>query len=217
MIHMVMESILEEDSPLRRGDEEHKSGGQAISHSHSHSHSASTSEDAEVEVEEDELEAMKRKVKEMQEEAERLEQIQKQVEESMNPTTGLRDSKDVDKRSIYVGNVDYGATPEELQSHFQSCGTINRVTILCDKYSGHPKGYAYIEFLEEDSINNAMVMNESLFRGRLLKVVPKRTNVPGLGRASAYPPFMLPPPRYRAYRGRFYRARSKRAYYHPYM
>ena len=37
--------------------------------------------------------------------------------------------------------VDYGATPEEIQAHFQACGTINRVTILCDKFTGHPKGY----------------------------------------------------------------------------
>ena len=29
-----------------------------------------------------------------------------------------------DARSIYIGNVDYGATPEELHAHFQSCGTI---------------------------------------------------------------------------------------------
>jgi hypothetical protein len=37
--------------------------------------------------------------------------------------------------------VDYAATPEEIQMHFQACGTINRVTILCDKFTGHPKGY----------------------------------------------------------------------------
>ena len=37
--------------------------------------------------------------------------------------------------------VDYGATPEEIQGHFQACGTINRVTILCDKFTGHPKGW----------------------------------------------------------------------------
>ena len=49
--------------------------------------------------------------------------------------------EDVDARSVYVGNVDYAVTPEELQSHFNSCGTILRVTIICDKYSGHPKGY----------------------------------------------------------------------------
>lgn len=36
--------------------------------------------------------------------------------------------------------VDYGGTAEELESHFNSCGQINRVTILCDKFSGHPKG-----------------------------------------------------------------------------
>ena len=35
--------------------------------------------------------------------------------------------------------VDYATTPEELQLHFQSCGTVNRVTILTDK-SGSPKG-----------------------------------------------------------------------------
>lgn len=39
--------------------------------------------------------------------------------------------------------VDYGATPEEIQAHFQACGTINRVTILCDKFTGHPKGYVW--------------------------------------------------------------------------
>ena len=54
------------------------------------------------------------------------------------------DAEEVDSRSIYVGNVDYGATPEELQNHFQSCGTINRVTILCDKFTGHPKGFALL-------------------------------------------------------------------------
>ena len=40
----------------------------------------------------------------------------------------------------YVGQVDYEATPEELRAHFAACGTINRVTILCDKFTGHPKG-----------------------------------------------------------------------------
>jgi polyadenylate-binding protein 2 len=48
--------------------------------------------------------------------------------------------EEIDSRSIYIGNVDYSTTPEELQQHFQSCGTIQRVTILCDKHTGHPKG-----------------------------------------------------------------------------
>ena len=42
--------------------------------------------------------------------------------------------------SIYVGQVDYSATPEELLSHFEACGTVERVTIVCDKMTGRPKG-----------------------------------------------------------------------------
>ena len=38
-------------------------------------------------------------------------------------------------------------TPEQLQQHFAGCGTVNRVTILTDKW-GNPKGYAYLEFAE---------------------------------------------------------------------
>lgn len=38
------------------------------------------------------------------------------------------------------GQVDYGGTAEELEAHFHRCGEVHRVTILCDKFSGHPKG-----------------------------------------------------------------------------
>ena len=48
------------------------------------------------------------------------------------------DREEIDLRSVYVGNVDYLCTPEELQQHFQQCGTVNRVTILSDK-GGNPK------------------------------------------------------------------------------
>lgn len=48
----------------------------------------------------------------------------------------------VDACSVYVGNVDYGASAEELQNQFASCGEINRCTILCHKVTGHPLGSA---------------------------------------------------------------------------
>lgn len=44
------------------------------------------------------------------------------------------------RHSVYVGQVDYAATPEQLLSHFEACGTVERVTIVCDKFSGRPKG-----------------------------------------------------------------------------
>ncbi|XP_032985120.1 embryonic polyadenylate-binding protein 2 [Rhinolophus ferrumequinum] len=87
---------------------------------------------------------------------------------------------EVDHRSIYVGNVDYGGTAEELEAYFNHCGEVQRVTILCDKFSGHPKGYAYIEFATESSAQAAVDLDESIFRGRVIKVLPKRTNLPGI-------------------------------------
>jgi len=86
--------------------------------------------------------------------------------------------EEADKRSVYIGQVDYAATPEELQRHFKSCGQISRVTILADKVSGKPKGFAYLEFANERSVQKSLLLDGSLFLGRELKVMKKRTNVP---------------------------------------
>lgn len=122
-----------------------------------------------------EIEEMQKKVQEMEEEAEKLKKLTDSVEEQGE---GI-DREEVDKRSVHIGNVDYGSSPEELQEHFKSCGTINRITILVDRNTGQPKGYAYIEFADEQSVQNSLLLNGSLFRGRQLKVVQKRTNIPG--------------------------------------
>jgi len=156
---------------------------------------------------------MKRRVREMEEEASRLREMQAQVEKEMNTADPFRDREAVDSRSVYVGNVDYGATPEEVQTHFASCGIINRVTILCDKFTGHPKGFAYVEFVDEESVANAVALNESLFRGRLIKVIAKRTNVPGFNRGRGRGGRA-------GFRGAFFRGGrgrgARRGYYVPY-
>jgi len=89
---------------------------------------------------------------------------------------------EVDRRSVHVANVDYGSTPQELQEHFRSCGSINRITIMVDKFTGHPKGFAYIEFTETDSVSSALLLSDTVFRGRQLKVTAKRKNIPGFNR-----------------------------------
>ncbi|KAG9355996.1 hypothetical protein JZ751_000840 [Albula glossodonta] len=105
-------------------------------------------EEGEAAIEDPELEAIKARVREMEEEAEKLKELQNEVEKQMNlspPPAGpvimsIEEKMEADGRSIYVGNVDYGATAEELEAHFHGCGSVNRVTILCDKFTGHPKG-----------------------------------------------------------------------------
>lgn len=82
---------------------------------------------------------MKKRVAEMESEAAKLREMQSTLDQQ---SENLREDKEeIDARSIFVGNVDYGASPEEIQAHFQSCGSINRVTILLDKFTGQPKGY----------------------------------------------------------------------------
>lgn len=82
---------------------------------------------------------MKRRVAEMEDEAKKLREMQATLEQQ---SSDLSDDKEsVDARSIFVGNVDYSASPEDIQAHFQSCGSINRVTILLDKFTGQPKGW----------------------------------------------------------------------------
>lgn len=82
---------------------------------------------------------MKQRVAEMEAEAAKIREMQANLEKEGEDLR--EDKEDIDARSIFVGNVDYGASPEEIQTHFQSCGSINRVTILLDKFTGHPKGY----------------------------------------------------------------------------
>ncbi|KAJ6264328.1 nucleolin [Drechslerella dactyloides] len=129
---------------------------------------------------EEEISAMKKRMAEMEAEAAKLREMQANLDKENDNLK--EDKEEVDARSIFVGNVDYGASPEEIQTHFQSCGSINRVTILLDKFTGQPKGYAYVEFAEPSLVAQALVLNESIFRGRPLKVVPKRTNIPGMQR-----------------------------------
>ncbi|XP_057776787.1 polyadenylate-binding protein 1-like isoform X2 [Salvia miltiorrhiza] len=134
----------------------------------------------------EELETMKKRLQEIEEEAGSLRELQAKVEKEMGATQDSAiasateaEKEEVDSRSIYVGNVDYSCTPEEVQQHFQSCGTVNRVTILTDKF-GQPKGFAYVEFVEVEAVQNALLLNETELNGRQLKVSAKRTNIPGM-------------------------------------
>uniref|UniRef100_A0A915Q1C5 RRM domain-containing protein n=1 Tax=Setaria digitata TaxID=48799 RepID=A0A915Q1C5_9BILA len=146
--------------------------------------------------EDPDMEALTNRMKEIEEEAQLIRQMQSDVEKQMNMSTGsntsqsvasIEDKIEADSRSIYVGNVDYCSTAEELEAHFHGCGSVNRVTILTDKFTGHPKGFAYIEFADKEAVQTALALDESLFRGRQIKVCAKRTNRPGVSTTNRPP------------------------------
>jgi len=46
---------------------------------------------------------------------------------------------------IYVGNLSYDVTEEELRQEFSAFGKVDSVSMITDKYSGRPKGFAFVE------------------------------------------------------------------------
>ena len=95
------------------------------------------------------------------------------------PPLTEQEKTEMDSRSIHVSNVDYSSTVTQLEEFFKSCGPVNKITIPVNKYNGHPKGFAYIEFSTTDAVDLSMLLDESEFNGRKIQVNPKRTNIPG--------------------------------------
>jgi len=97
------------------------------------------------------------------------------------------DRDNIDERSIFVKQVDYGVTPQELMEYFSTCGSITRIKILTTK-QGVPKGLiwidilmnraAYIEFADPESVKSALMFSGNSFHDRTLVVEPKRKNIP---------------------------------------
>ncbi|KAK4382927.1 Polyadenylate-binding protein 1 [Sesamum angolense] len=161
-----------------------------------------------------ELENMKKRLQEIEEQAGALRELQAKVEkeiggaapeDSTGASAAQAEKEEVDSRSIYVGGLCMHTRGSATA--FSILWTVNRVTILTDKY-GQPKGFAYVEFVEVEAVQNALLLNESELHGRQLKVSAKRTNIPGMKqyrgrRPNPYfgsgRPFMPGPPFYSPY------------------
>jgi RNA recognition motif-containing protein len=67
---------------------------------------------------------------------------------------------------IYVGNLAYEITEQDLRQEFEAFGAVDTVSVITDKYSGRPKGFAFIEMASksegEDAITslNGKMLNE---------------------------------------------------------
>ena len=72
---------------------------------------------------------------------------------------------------IYVGNMSYETSEEDLRKAFEAHGTVDSVAIISDKYSGRSKGFGFVEMSNETEARAAMEnLNDSDLSGRTLKV-----------------------------------------------
>lgn len=72
---------------------------------------------------------------------------------------------------IYVGNLPYDATEEEVRALFSQAGEVTTVTLINDRFSGQSKGFGFVEMADQASMQNAIQMFEGhAFKDRELKV-----------------------------------------------
>lgn len=77
---------------------------------------------------------------------------------------------------IYVGNLSYDTTQDDLNSLFGEHGKISEVKLITDRETGRSKGFAFITFNQPDGAQAAMTLNGAEFQGRRLKVNIARDN-----------------------------------------
>ncbi len=73
--------------------------------------------------------------------------------------------------TIYVGNLSYRATEDDLKEVFADYGTVKRVALPMDRESGRLRGFAFVELTEADHEDNAISeLDGAEWMGRQLKV-----------------------------------------------
>jgi cold-inducible RNA-binding protein len=87
---------------------------------------------------------------------------------------------EVDRMNIYVGNLSFEVTEDNLRSAFEDFGSVDSVRLITDKYTGRSKGFAFVEMTDNDEAKAAMSeLNDKEFMGRTIKVNEARPRTEG--------------------------------------
>ena len=72
---------------------------------------------------------------------------------------------------IYVGNLAYSVTDEQLESAFGAFGEVSSATVITDKFSGQSKGFGFVEMPDSSAASKAIQsLNGTPIAGRNVKV-----------------------------------------------
>lgn len=71
---------------------------------------------------------------------------------------------------IFVGNLSYQASEEDLETAFGQYGTIEQVSLIRDKFTDKLRGFGFITFTTEEGAQNALAMNDQELLGRKVNV-----------------------------------------------
>ena len=73
--------------------------------------------------------------------------------------------------NIYVGNLPYSVTEDELRDVFAEFGEVSSANVIMDRFSGQSKGFGFVEMPNNSEADEAIkALNESSLKGRDIKV-----------------------------------------------
>ncbi len=72
---------------------------------------------------------------------------------------------------LYVGNLSFRVTSDDLQEHFATAGEVNSANVVMDRETGRSRGFGFVEMASEDAANNAIAQfNGQDYDGRNMVV-----------------------------------------------
>jgi len=86
---------------------------------------------------------------------------------------------------IYVGNLAFDVTEDELSAEFGTFGNVESVAIPADKFSGRPRGFAFLEMGSKSEAEAAIIgLNGKMFKDRTIVVNEARPRTENRGGGS---------------------------------
>lgn len=82
---------------------------------------------------------------------------------------------------LYVGNLSYQASAEDLKQLFVKFGEVKNVDLITDRFSGRSKGFAFVEMGTPEEAEKALELNGTEFLGRNLNVSEAKPREPRTG------------------------------------
>ncbi len=73
-------------------------------------------------------------------------------------------------KKVFVGNINYNTTEEELKDAFSECGNVAEVKIIKDFETGKSKGFAFVSLGDDSSLQAALKLNGKDVNGREIRV-----------------------------------------------
>jgi cold-inducible RNA-binding protein len=89
--------------------------------------------------------------------------------------------------NIFVGNLNFQTTNDELHAAFSQFGAVERVNIVTDRDTGQPRGFAFVEMTDRQAAENAIAqLNGAELNGRAMNVNEARPKPAGGGGGSRF-------------------------------